>query len=121
MEITQSPESAAAQKRELLTWSVHRLRDDPNRLLPVLGSAAFAAIVAWILFQNVLFSAAAIFMIASATADYWMPIRYRLTDRGAECRYGANRLEIEWQAAKRALLFEAGVRLSPLALPSRLD
>jgi hypothetical protein len=123
MEITQSTpnESAAVQERELLAWSVHRVREDPYRLLPVLGSAAFSAIVAWILFRNPLFSAAALFMIASATTEYWIPIRYRLTDRGAYCRYGANRLEIEWQAVKRALLAADGVRLSPLALASRLD
>ena len=113
--------NADAQPRELLSWTVHMARRDPYRLIPVCGSAAFAAVTAWIIFRNPIFSLAALFMIASATAEYWLPAHYRLTDKGAECRYGANRLEIEWSAVKRALLYDDGLRLSPLPTASRLD
>lgn len=114
-------QTAEPQPRELLSWTVHMARRDPYRLIPVCGSAAFAAVTAWIIFRNPIFSLAALFMIASSTAEYWLPARYRLTERGAECAYGANRLQIEWSAIKRALLYEDGLRLSPLPVASRLD
>ena len=60
-------------------------------------------------------------MLVSATSEYLLPISYKLTDRCAVCRYGANRFELEWPRLKRALLYSDGIRLSPMPLPSRLD
>jgi hypothetical protein len=79
------------------------------------------ASVAWMLFHNLFFSFAAILMILSATSEYLFPCRFRLTNRTAHCRYGANRFEIEWKLVRRVLLYKEGVRLSPLPASSRLD
>lgn len=105
----------------LLEWRRHLVKDDPSRVWVVFCSAAFCMTVAWLLFHNVLLCAAALFMLASATSEYLLPISYRLTQTGASCRYGANRFEMEWDKVKRVLIYSDGVRLSPIAAPSRLD
>ncbi len=105
----------------LLEWRVHPVRRDPLRLTPVAASALFSAGVAWILFHAPLVCGAAVFMIASATSEYLLPSRFQITEAQAEARCGASHFVIEWPRVRRALLYSDGVRLSPLASPSRLD
>lgn len=112
---------SASGDASVLEWRTHLLVEQPGRLAALLGSALFCTTVAWLLFHNLLFSLAALFMLASATSEYFFPVAYRLTDRCAACRYGANRFELEWSKVKRVLLYADGIRLSPLAFPSRLD
>jgi hypothetical protein len=114
-------EAKPLEETDHLVWHIHLLRQEPQRLPVILGASLFVASVAWMLFQNLFFSFAAILMILSAASEYLLPCQYRLTSHAARCRYGANRFEIEWKRVRRVLLYKDGVRLSPLSSPSRLD
>jgi hypothetical protein len=108
-------------EREILSWRRHLLLEEPGKLSVVFCAAVFCEWAAWLLFQNILFNAAVLFMLGSATSEYLFPIANRLSSRTASCRFGANRFELEWSKLARVLIYKDGVRLSPLAAPSRLD
>jgi hypothetical protein len=59
--------------------------------------------------------------VVLATADFWMPLQYRLDEKGAALKCGFSTTAIEWANVKRVILGEEGVKLSPLEEESRLS
>jgi hypothetical protein len=111
----------AASETVLLEWTVHLLRRDPARArVVVLAMLLSSAIGVW-LFRSPLFLLLGPLLLFSATAEYLLPIRYRLTNRRVCAAYGMARLEIAWDRVKRRDIGAAAVKLSPFAVPNRLD
>jgi hypothetical protein len=119
---TDSP-SAATDRDEsvLLEWTVHLMRRDPQRAGVVFAAMAFAALMGYLIFRSPIFSLAGIFMVFSATSEYILPTRYKLTSSRALASYGTARFEIPWSNVKRLLEAEGSVKLSPLKSAGRLD
>lgn len=113
--------STEATETEIVGWRIHLLRQQPERLPLLLSIAVFVCLVAWLLFHNILVICAGLFMLYSATSDYFLPATYRLTDHAAYSRSGINQFVLEWKAVRRVLLYKDGVRLSPLPTATRLD
>jgi hypothetical protein len=105
----------------LLEWTVHLLRREPARARVVgVAMALSSALGVW-MFRSPLFALLGPVLLLSATAEYLLPIRYRLTDRRACASYGAARLEIAWDRLKRRDVGSESIKLSPFAAPNRLD
>lgn len=111
----------AESETVLLEWTVHLLRRDPARA-PIVGIAMLfsSALGIW-LFRSPLFLLLGPLLLFSATAEYLLPIHYRLTNRRACASYGAARLEIAWDRVKRRATLPGAIKLSPFAVPNRLD
>ncbi|MBI3910848.1 MAG: hypothetical protein HY320_07930 [Armatimonadetes bacterium] len=104
-----------------LEWRVHLAKRQPRRAAAVAAIILASAALCQLLFGNWLFSLFTAFALCAATAEFLLPIRYRLTPQGAEQwnLFAARR--ILWSGVKRAYLLEDGVQLSPLAIPTRLE
>lgn len=103
-----------------LTWSVHRLRENPRGLVLLVPALALtfwagASLLGWAI------GLAAVGVLVAATGDYFFPVRFTLTEKRAVSQCLIARQEIEWVKVKRALLAEDGVKLSPLGFASRLE
>lgn len=61
------------------------------------------------------------FLILCASAEFLLPIHYRLTTRRAMSGYGLARLELEWGRVRRILRSDDSVRLSLFPADCRLD
>lgn len=107
--------------RAVLIWRVHLAADDPGRAVLVVAAACTAAMLCQSLFLNWLFSAFSCLVLLGATAEFLFPIHFRLDESGAEMRNLHNWRRIAWVDVKKAYLLEDGVKLSPLAVPSRLE
>lgn len=106
----------------VLTWRVHRLREEPRGLRLVAGAYAVAIAVWWLVFPQPLALFLPLVALTSALAEYLFPITYRLTTRGAYADNGpTSRLFLAWKDVRRATHGDEGVFLSPFARPSRLD
>jgi len=112
---------SAGEEVVLVEWTVHLLRREPGRARVVFAAMAFAMLLGWGLFRSLLFSLVGAVMIFSATAEYLLPIRYRLTTHRACASYGAARLEIEWERVRRVDVGRMSVKLSPFLQANRLD
>ncbi|MER3465869.1 MAG: hypothetical protein C4340_01320, partial [Armatimonadota bacterium] len=54
------------------------------------------------------------------TAEFMLPVRYRLDARGASRKVGWSLTQIEWKDVRRVIEGTDGVKLSPLDRSSRL-
>jgi hypothetical protein len=118
-----NPASAAADRDEtvLLEWTVHLMRRDPQRAGVVFAAMAFVVLMGYLIFRSPIYSLAGLFMVFSATSEYFLPTRYKLTTERAFASCGAGRFEIPWSGVNRLLEAPDAVKLSPLKAASRLD
>ena len=121
-DLTDLPEEKEAREEVILTWRIHRLRDEPQKIgLVALGYGI--ALAFWRLaFPYPLGLFLPVVALTGAMAEYLFPVDYKLTNKGAYCSCGpAIKLEIAWDAVRRATVGKDGVYLSTLKIPSRLD
>ncbi|MBW3622442.1 MAG: hypothetical protein KY468_03425 [Armatimonadetes bacterium] len=102
-------------------WTVCMAVQQPRRTL-VAGLLCVAAmVVAFLAFHSFVFSALVGASLFGSLLDFFLPVRYRLTPKGAEARHLWPFAFIEWKQVKRRLMSKEGLRLSPLGRKSRLD
>ncbi|MBL8067994.1 MAG: hypothetical protein JNM28_06070 [Armatimonadetes bacterium] len=103
-----------------MAWSVSIGEGHPRKraALAVVTLAAGVFGFAFLGMWGLLISLAAVFV---STAEYWLPIRFRLDEAGAESKIGLSTNLLRWGDLKRLIHTADGVRLSPLPSPSRLD
>jgi hypothetical protein len=113
--------AAADAEATVLTWRVHRLREELRFVPLVAGAYAAALTLWWLAFPHPVALLLPLVSLTGALSDYLFPTTYRLTTRGAHADCGVSRLFVAWADVKRATHGGEGVYLSPLARPSRLD
>ncbi len=114
------PEQRAPLARPL-EWRVHLAREKPGRIPVLAGIFLLTAALAYALFQNLLIAGAAVMILATSTAEFLFPIRYRLDADAAELRNGISLRRIEWSQVRAVHALSDGAKLSPLGHPSRLE
>jgi len=115
-----SPETAC-EEAVLLEWTVHLRQHDPHRTWVIYLAMAFAALMGFWLFSSLLCALIGALVIFFSTAEYLLPLRYRLTTRRACVSNGATRYEIAWPNVRRVLMGRVALKLSPLPMESRLE
>jgi len=115
-------EGAAGQPDtvEALEWTVRVWQNAPQKRWVVILVALACASLGWAVLQSVLLAALGFFGIMGGTSEYWLPLRYRLDERGASVRCGISVTAVEWAAVKRVSETDIGIRLSPLERTTRL-
>lgn len=106
---------------ESLSWKVHLLAANPGKAWVLAGGLLLAAVVGGLAMAHWIGSLLGAVFVATSTAEFWLPISYRITDEGAFCSYGLARLELPWSRVRRVIELPEGVRLSPFPRPTRLD
>ena len=112
------PDDEAADSLE---WSVHLARSAPSKVAVVALVILASAALCFYLFHNFLFAAFIAIALVGATAEFLFPIRYRINAAGIEMRNLHQLRRMEWREVRKAYLQPDGVKLSPLALPTRLE
>jgi hypothetical protein len=102
-------------------WTVHLAARRPVPAALALLACAAAAGSAYAAFGSVFFAATVALALFGSLADFFLPVRYRLTLRGAEARHLWTFASIEWKQVKRRAMSNEGIKLSPLRRPSRRE
>jgi hypothetical protein len=105
----------------LLSWSVHHLSRDPRRAWGAAAAVSIAACAGLFFFHSIVFALAGAILILLSAAEFVFPVRHELTNLHARYGFGLTRYEIAWKDVLRVIPLPGGVKLSPLAEPSRLD
>jgi hypothetical protein len=104
-----------------LEWEV-RLSESNRARQPVLVIVAvLAGLIGWQMLSSPLAGVIASAVIFMSTAEVFLPLKYRIDEKGARVRCGISTTAILWEDVKRLLDMPDGIRLSPLETPSRLD
>lgn len=107
----------------LLEWHVHLAREQPLRTAIVIIAIAFAITLGYAWLQSWLGAVVTGFVLICALSDFFFPVCYRLTSRGAEVRGFLSWHTIEWERVRSCYLDSngLGVKLSPFPYPTRLN
>ena len=120
-------ENALDEKKEIVAeWSVHRSRREPRKL-GILILFLFAANVLLFAFyreiyiNHTFFALLGNMILIGSISDFLFPVRFRLTNKGAEYKNFLMKKHIAWQDVKNCYLYDEGIKLSPLTSPNRLE
>jgi hypothetical protein len=105
----------------VLEWRVHLARRQPRRAFIVAVAVVATAAICQAAFHQPLFSLAAGLLVALSTADFILPIHYRLTEAGVHMRSGLAIRRLPWSQVRSCYRDAWGVKVSPLARRSRLE
>lgn len=97
-----------------MEWQVHLSKRNPEKLVGVALAALIAFVGGWLLLKSPFFALLGLIFILGATTDFWLPMRYRLDDKGATLKCGVSTSAIEWPNVKTVMEMPDGVKLSPL-------
>jgi hypothetical protein len=111
---------SAKEEPEVLTWSVRLWEQAPERRWIVLASAIGAGALGFAFFQSVPMALVGFVVIMGSMSECWLPLHFKLDERGASVRCGFSVTAITWDSVKRVAEGEAGLRLSPLTKANRL-
>lgn len=101
-----------------LEWTVRLSSRQPQRVGAIFGMAALALLVGAVWIGPIVGILGAA-MVLGATAEFWMPTKCTLDEKGGAVRLGFSVSVIEWPNVKRVVIAEDGVKLSPLADTTR--
>lgn len=105
----------------VLAWKVHLLREEPAKVLLVVPAVVLSLLISYAISRSLLLPAVTLFLLTSAFSEYLFPIRYEIGPQGASAKSLFSRNQIAWDRVKKCYLDDDGVKLSPLARPSRLE
>jgi hypothetical protein len=105
----------------VLEWHVHLARRHPRRAIIVAVAVLAVAAICYAAFRQPVFALVSGVLVALSTADFLVPIRYRVTEGGIEMRCGLSLRRMTWSQVRSCYRDESGLKLSPLPAPSRLE
>ncbi len=104
-----------------LEWTVHLARRRPRQAVAIVAVIVLAGIAAGYGFQAPLLGVLAVILLTASVSEFLFPVRYALGPDGASAKGLLHRRAMAWRQVRRAARDEWGVKLSPLARPSRLE
>ena len=109
-----NPQPHSEPAQEILSWSVHQLRRQPQRL-PALAAILLGIFaISLCYFHSLGLAALPVLVVLFSLSEFVFPAHYRLTKKSASVRHGLTMLEIQWADVRHAYLTEEGIKLSPL-------
>lgn len=104
----------------ILSWTVHLARECPGKLVCSIMAIVFASLAAHFVIGGIAAIAVAIIMLISAS-DFLFPVKYIITKDGATCKMLLKSASIRWENVRNIYLDNYGIKLSPLAVQTRLE
>jgi hypothetical protein len=115
------PEAQAGDEEQLLAeWRVHLMLGNARKSAAVVAACVLALVLAYVAFGIWLTILGAL-MLFGSLSDWFLPVTYRLTTRGASYTNFVFRRRIAWDDVRSTYASDFGVKLSPFSRPTRLD
>lgn len=114
--------SAEKDEGEVLEWSCHKARRKPLLTVGVsLLILAFGIIVFYATERSSAFAGLTLVILFLSLSRYFLPIRYRLTDRRIMIKTMTQTQYRDWSVFRSCYPDKNGILLSPFIQPSRLE
>jgi len=106
----------------LAEWRVHLLRKHPGRSILLVTVCILAVAFLHLVFgQRLGFTVLAALILLGSFLDWLLPIKYRLTTRGASYNNIFLKKRIAWEEIRSCYVSGFGLKLSPFSRRTRLD
>lgn len=107
---------------ETLEWTVRLWKSNPQRLWVIVLAAVLAGAFGLLALKHPFGALVGIALIALSTADFWMPVKFKLDHQEARRTVGTSISAIAWTDVRQVREDDLGAKLSPLSNPdSRLE
>ncbi len=121
-----APDRGAAERdaaeEVLAEWRVHLLRQQPGKSIVLCIICALSLVLIHFVFsQRVGFTLLGAVILFGSLSDWFLPITYRLTTRGASYNNVVFRKRIAWKEVRSTYVSDFGLKLSPYSRRTRLD
>jgi len=119
---TEALAEAEPDEGEVLAWTCHKAKRKP--LLTAAVSAlilAFGIIVFYATERSSIFAGLTLVILFLSLSRFYLPIRYRLTDRRIMIKTMTQTLYKDWSVYRTCYPDKNGILLSPFIQPSRLE
>jgi hypothetical protein len=104
-----------------LEWTVGPPPTSPVKLGAVLAAIVLVLVAGAVGAKSLLLGLAGAVAIVHSVQEAFLPIRYRLDEKGASARCGIGGSSMLWPDVRRTIPSAVGIRLSPFSEPSRRD
>jgi hypothetical protein len=106
----------------LLEWRVHLLVEQPGKSVALCVLCGFVLVLIHFLFgQRVGFTILAAAILLGSLSDWFLPLKYRLTTRGASYSNLVFGKRMAWEEVRSCYVSSFGLKLSPFSRRTRLD
>ncbi len=126
--MTEKPEQDQQKEPEvvddekiLLTWVSHPAKARPVVTGLVVIFLTILVALVYSMTTSLVFTVIAAVVLWGSLAQYFLPTRFELTDRGVKVRYTISGVAKEWKLFRSYYVDKNGVLLSPFVRPSRLE
>jgi hypothetical protein len=107
---------------EVLEWTCHKAKRRPMITLGVTALILlFGIFVYFMTDHSIMFTAFALVVLFLSLARFYLPIRYRLTEKGIAIKSLTQALTREWKMFRTCYPDKNGILLSPFTRPTRLE
>lgn len=117
-----SPVTPLQDEGASLEWSCHKAKQKPLQAALVSAlNLTFGIIVYYATERSAVFAGLALVILFLSLSRFYLPIRYRLTDRRIMIKTMTQTLYKDWSIYRSCYQDKNGVLLSPFVEPSRLE
>jgi hypothetical protein len=114
--------STPTDEGEVLEWTCHKAKRRPMITLGVTALILlFGTFVYFMTDHSRMFTALALVVLFLSLARFYLPIRYRLTEKGIAIKSLTQALTREWKVFRTCYPDKNGILLSPFTRPTRLE
>jgi hypothetical protein len=107
---------------EVLEWTCHKAKRRPMITLGVTALILLFGIFVYLMTDySTTFTAFALVVLFLSLARFYLPIKYRLTDKGITIKSLTQALTREWKVYRTCYPDRNGILLSPFTRPTRLE
>jgi len=114
-------ETEAGEEQLLVEWSVHLMRGNARRTAGAIAACVVALVLVYFAFRSPWLTILGGLIFFGSLSDWFLPVTYRLTTRGASYSNFVFRRRIAWDDVRSTYRADFGVKLSPFSQPTRLD
>lgn len=111
----------AAPQPDALCWRVHLAARRPRQAAAAALVICLAGLLAHLAWRTLPLGPITVALLFLSASEFFLPIHYRVTETEVSLRSGLTLRRIAWSRVRRWAADGDGIRLSPLARPSRLD
>jgi hypothetical protein len=104
-----------------MAWSIQATEQTSKKLIVILLATVIAAVAGAILLRSVWGGLMAIVVMLFATAEYWRPAKFELSETKAKASRGLSVTEMLWVDINTVHLFEGEILLSPFKKDTKLN
>jgi hypothetical protein len=116
-----TPDENRPDEGEVMQWVCHPLKRKPLVSVAVTAFVMVIVVMVYLLTVSHMFALLALVIMIGSLAKFYLPTRFKLSDRGVTIKTTTQTLFKEWKVYRSCYPDKKGILLSPFVEPSRLE